>query len=76
MEITWSLNSSQAAKAPTRAPGSASTNDSTNTDTTTAVPPKPIARNVAISRARASTAEYIVFSAPKTTPTAITPPMK
>ena len=46
------------------------------TDTAMAAPPKPMARSVAISRARASTAEYMVLIAPKTAPAAITAPMK
>ncbi len=44
------------------------------TDATTPLAPKPIARSVAMSRARALTAEYIVFSALKTAPTAMMPP--
>jgi hypothetical protein len=40
-------------------------------DTTIAPPPKPSARNVAISRVRAATALYIVFNAPNTAPMAM-----
>ena len=39
---------------------------------TTAAPPKPRARMVAISRPRSATAEYMVFRAPKTAPMAMT----
>ena len=55
-----------------RARRSDNTSASTSTDTTTPLAPKPIARSVAISRARALTAEYIVFSAAKIAPS----PMK
>ena len=41
------------------------------TDTTTGAPPKPIARSVAISRARVPTAAYIVLSAAKVAPSAM-----
>ncbi len=47
---------------------------STNTEMTTGMAPKPSARNVAISRDRALTAEYIVLSAPNNAPTAMMPP--
>jgi hypothetical protein len=52
-------------------PTSASSSDSSISDTTTAPLPKPSARSVAISRVRAATALYIVFSAPNTAPMAI-----
>src|SRR5258705_2634805 len=41
-------------------------------ENTTAAPPNPKARMVAISRPRSATAEYMVLSAPKTAPMAIT----
>ena len=40
-------------------------------ETTTAPLPKPSARSVAISRVRAATALYMVFSAPNTAPMAM-----
>ena len=40
---------------------------------TTDGPPNPSARIVAISRPRSETAEYMVFSAPKTAPIAMMP---
>ena len=46
--------------------------DSNRNETTTLVVPKPNARMVAISRDRSATAEYMVLSAPKTAPIAIT----
>ena len=46
--------------------------DSTKNDSTIAPPPKPIARRTAISRERSETAEYMVLSAPKTAPSAMT----
>ncbi len=46
------------------------------TESTTGMPPKPIARRVAISRARLSTAEYMVLSAPNTAPMAMITPTK
>ncbi len=45
------------------------------TATTTGRPRKPIARMVAISRARVATAAYMVLSAPKTAPTAMIAPI-
>ena len=52
---------------------------SVSTEITTGVEPKPSARNVAISRVRVDTAEYIVLSAANTAPrpisTAIVAPM-
>ena len=45
---------------------------STTKDTTILPLPKPRARRVAISRERSATAEYIVFSAPKTAPIPMT----
>ena len=59
---------SHAIAAPIAAPIKASRSASTSTDTTTPPAPKPIARSVAISRVRALTAEYIVFSAAKIAP--------
>ena len=50
--------------------------DSTITEITTPRPPKPMARRVAISRVRESTAEYIVLMAPNTAPTAMMTPTK
>ena len=64
--------SGSAARHPRRPPPIAISSASTMNDSTTEPPPKPSARRVAISRARAATAEYIVFSAPKTAPMAIT----
>jgi len=52
-------------------PTSASSSDSSMSETTTAPLPNPSARRVAISRVRAATALYIVFSAPNTAPMAI-----
>ncbi len=75
-EMARPLNRTQAIATPISAPGMARSSDSTITEITTAVPPKPMARRVAISRARASTAEYMVLTAPNTAPTAITTPMK
>ncbi len=76
MLAAWPLNSSHAAAAPSRAPGRASIRDSAITETSTAVPPKPMARRVAISRARESTAAYMVLMAPNTAPTAMITPTK
>ena len=42
---------------------------------TTGVPRKPMARMVAISRARPATAAYMVFNAPNTAPMAMMVPM-
>src|SRR5437762_2724694 len=53
-------------------PTSAMHSASMTNDITTLPAPKPSARMVAISRARAVTAEYIVLSAPKTAPMPIT----
>ena len=52
-------------------PSSASSIVSSITETTTGRPRKPIARSVAISRARAATAAYMVLSAPNTAPIAM-----
>jgi len=49
---------------PATPPMTARANDSVKTEMTTGTPPKPSARRVAISRVRAATAEYIVFTAP------------
>ena len=68
------LNSTHAMAPPATAPMNASTCASTITDTTTGNAPKPIARSVAISTVRVLTAEYIVFSAPNSAPTAMMPP--
>ena len=46
------LNSRKAISAPSAPPTSASASDSSMIETTTGKPPKPIARSVAISRAR------------------------
>ena len=54
-------------------PARASNADSSITDTTTGAPEKPMARSVAISRARVDTAAYMVLSAPNTAPTAMIP---
>ena len=48
-----------------------STIASTSTDVTTGAAPKPMARNVAISRARLATALYMVFSAATMAPSPI-----
>ena len=73
--LTWCpLKNSHAIAAPITPPMSASSSASASTDITIAVEPKPIARNVAISRRRALTAEYIVLSALKIAPTAMMPP--
>ena len=45
-------------------------------ESTTGPAPNPSARKVAISRVRAETALYIVFSAPKIAPSAIIAAMK
>jgi hypothetical protein len=68
------LKNSHAITEPITPPIPASNNDSASTDTTIAVAPNPSARKVAISRSRSLTAEYIVFSAPKTAPMAMMPP--
>ena len=60
------------ARQPTTPPANAMSSDSTKNDSTIAPPPKPIARRTAISRERSETAEYMVLSAPKTAPSAIT----
>ena len=55
-------------------PAAASNMVSSNTETITGTRRNPRARKVAISRARAATAEYIVLSAPKTAPMAMMAP--
>ena len=62
--------------APTRPPIIASNMDSTSTDNRTLEPGNPIARNVAISRLRALTDEYMVFSAPNQAPVAMIAPIR
>ena len=73
-EMARPLNSSQAMATPSSAPGMARSRDSTITEITTAVPPKPMARKVAISRLRALTAAYMVLRQPNSAPMAITTP--
>jgi len=60
---------------PRRPPTSAMHKDSTTNEMTMLPLPNPSARSVAISRERSATAEYIVFSAPKTAPIPITTAM-
>ncbi len=64
-------NSSQATAAPMTPPSSASSMVSISTETITGTPRKPMARSVAISRARVATAAYMVLSAPNTAPIAM-----
>ena len=49
----------------------ASSSNSASVPTKAGKPPKPMARSVAISVARAATDEYIVLSAPAIAPSAI-----
>jgi hypothetical protein len=58
---------------PTNPPTKAMSKASMTNENTTDGPPNPSARIVAISRPRSATAEYMVLSAPKTAPIAITP---
>ena len=60
-----------AAKAPMTPPIAASVSDSISVPTNAGTPLNPMARNVAISVARAATDEYIVLSAPASAPNAI-----
>ena len=57
-----------------RPPASASSMVSSITATTTGRPEKPMARSVAISRARAATAANMVLSAPNIAPIAMIAP--
>ena len=64
--------SGRTAKQPRMPPIREISSDSNINDRMTDPPPNPRARIVAISRARAATAEYMVLRAPKTAPIAIT----
>ena len=65
---------SQLINPPSTPPSSASNIVSSSTETTTGMPRKPIARKVAISRARAAIAANMVLSAPKIAPIAMITP--
>ncbi len=69
------MNTSHATAQPSRPPTSASSMVSSITAVTTGSPRKPIARMVAISRARVATAAYMVLSAPNTAPMAMIAPI-
>ena len=64
--------SGSTARQPSAPPTNAMQSASKTNDITTLPVPKPSARMAAISRARSATAEYIVFSAPKTAPMPMT----
>ena len=68
------MKTSQAIAPPIRPPISASSIVSSITATTTGRPEKPIARSVAISRARDATAANMVLSAPNIAPIAMIAP--
>src|SRR5262249_53007484 len=65
------VNARGGADAPTTPRPSARSSDSSITERTTGLEPKPRARSVAISRVRAATALYMVFSAPNKAPRAM-----
>jgi hypothetical protein len=69
------LKTTQAMSPPSTPPTSASSIVSSITAITTGVPRKPMARMVAISRARPATAAYMVLSAPNTAPMAMIAPI-
>jgi len=71
VEVVKPSKMSQVATAPMMPPMTDKSSDSTSVPMKAGVPPKPIARRVAISTARAATDEYMVLRAPASAPNAI-----